>query len=388
MAQTIWMPELVSDKRDLDNTAAVLDLGGIELFAFGSYLVRRWRAYAIVLALVLPITLIGSGLLPKKYTATSSVLIDPPAGNDPRASTAVSPVYFESLKTYEHFASSDSLFEKAIKELNLRRASGNVPIEVLKRRLLKITKLRDTKILQIEASGSNPVMARDLATYIASATVQLNRSLDAASTSELTTGGDSVLAIALRHLNAAKQAGENGLANEPVGVLEADVAAANELKNYLLRELSASQTELAAYDSRSASGKQGPAYVDSKEALEAVAASRAEVVSLSNQLAKLEAELREKSALLEIRKKHRELREKDLAIAQQQFDAATNQRNDILESIAFRGERLAIIDPGVLPEKPSSPNVPLNVGIGVLLSLVGCTFYLALSFARQHPRFY
>ena len=41
---------------------------------------------------------------PKRYTATATILIDPPAGGDPRIATAVSTVYLESLKTYELLA--------------------------------------------------------------------------------------------------------------------------------------------------------------------------------------------------------------------------------------------------------------------------------------------
>ena len=48
-----------------------------------------------------------------QYTATARIVIDPPAGTDLRAAMAVSPIYLESLRTYEQFASSDSLFQKA-----------------------------------------------------------------------------------------------------------------------------------------------------------------------------------------------------------------------------------------------------------------------------------
>ena len=35
---------------------------------------------------------------------------------------AVSPIYLESLKTYEHYAESDSLFQNALDRFGLRRA--------------------------------------------------------------------------------------------------------------------------------------------------------------------------------------------------------------------------------------------------------------------------
>src|SRR5229473_3857330 len=85
--------------------------GGLE---FTEYLRSHWLVIAgsITVALVLAGT--GSFLLPERYTATTSVVIEPPAGNDPRGATAVSTVYLESLKTYELFASSDTLFSRAL----------------------------------------------------------------------------------------------------------------------------------------------------------------------------------------------------------------------------------------------------------------------------------
>ena len=61
-------------------------------FEYLDYLRRRWRvvlvAGAVVVALALPLSL----LLPKRYTAMATIVIDPPAGIDARTATAVSPV--------------------------------------------------------------------------------------------------------------------------------------------------------------------------------------------------------------------------------------------------------------------------------------------------------
>jgi len=101
-------------------------------------------AVACVTAVVLSLSV--SLLLPKRYTATASIVIEPPAGNDVRTATAVSPVYLESLRTYERFADSDTLFAGAVEHFHL--ASGENPrsIESLKQQVLKVSKLRDTKI--------------------------------------------------------------------------------------------------------------------------------------------------------------------------------------------------------------------------------------------------
>ena len=79
-----------------------------DAYAFLMHLARRWRLCATACAVSGGMALIVSLLLPAKYTATARILIEPPGSSDPRAATAVSPVYLESLRTYEHFALSDS----------------------------------------------------------------------------------------------------------------------------------------------------------------------------------------------------------------------------------------------------------------------------------------
>ncbi|HMC60818.1 MAG TPA: hypothetical protein VKJ01_16630, partial [Candidatus Solibacter sp.] len=52
----------------------------------------------------------------------------------------------------------------------------------------------------------------------------------------------------------------------------------------------------------------------------------------------------------------------------------------------FRGERLRLIDPGIVPERPSSPNIPLNVLAALFLGLVLPIVYLTLQMSYQEQR--
>src|SRR5438132_10779125 len=93
---------------------------------FVEYLRGKWRVFAISCGVAVTLALAVSLLLPKRYTARATVVIDAPAGNDPRAATAVSQVYLESLKTYESFASSDTLFLQALDHVNARDPDSTV----------------------------------------------------------------------------------------------------------------------------------------------------------------------------------------------------------------------------------------------------------------------
>src|SRR4051794_35525321 len=88
-----------------------------------SQLLRGWRIVTLACILAMVASTAASLLTTRKYTAVCRVLVDPPAGSDPRVSTAVSPIYLESLRTYEAFASSDDLFQKASKKFSLRTDS-------------------------------------------------------------------------------------------------------------------------------------------------------------------------------------------------------------------------------------------------------------------------
>src|SRR5207342_178962 len=119
-----------------------------------------------------------------QYTATARVVIDPPAGADLRAAMAVSPIYLESLKTYEQFADSDSLFQKAALQFGLQAR----PIEALKRRVLQVQLVRNTRILQISVTLPDAKKAQALAQYLAEATVETNRAAVSESDKDLLRG--------------------------------------------------------------------------------------------------------------------------------------------------------------------------------------------------------
>jgi len=76
-----------------------------DAYRYIGYLQARWRWVAASALLAAGLAGAASMAMTPQYTATARVVIDPPAGADLRAAMAVSPIYLESLKTYEEFAS-------------------------------------------------------------------------------------------------------------------------------------------------------------------------------------------------------------------------------------------------------------------------------------------
>src|ERR1700722_18815094 len=129
-----------------------------DVFEYIDFLRARWRFPAFACGFAILLALAIGLLLPKRYTATATILIDPPAGGDPRIATAVSTVYLESLKTYELLATNAQLFLRAAGQFHLREHDDS-PIEALKKRVLKVDKLHDTRALQISVTLPHPITA-------------------------------------------------------------------------------------------------------------------------------------------------------------------------------------------------------------------------------------
>src|SRR5271165_3561058 len=91
-----------------------------DIFEYLDFLRTRWKFPAVACGVAILAALATGLWLPKRYTATATILIDPPAGGDPRIATAVSTVYLESLKTYELVATNDQLFMRAAGQFHLR----------------------------------------------------------------------------------------------------------------------------------------------------------------------------------------------------------------------------------------------------------------------------
>lgn len=267
-------------------------------YQYVAHLRARWRWVAVASGSALAVALAASLLLPKKYAATVTLVIEPPAGSDPRASTsAVSPIYLESLRTYEHFASSDQLFAQAVERFQLRQAYPGRPIERLKQAVLQVSIPRNTKVLEISATLPDPRKAHSLALYIAQETIQLNRRTNRA--------GDDELIV------EARQRVEQAVARTKAG--------------------------------------------ETARARAAAGASRFELDSLDSEV---------QSAWVAQEEQERRLRE--------------------LEATAgYRGERLTLLDPGVVPERPTSPNLPLNLVAALALALSVSWLYLTLEFGLR-----
>jgi uncharacterized protein involved in exopolysaccharide biosynthesis len=337
-----------------------------DVFEYIDFLRARWKFLAFACAVASVLALATCLLLPKRYTATATILIDPPAGGDPRIATAVSTVYLESLKTYELLASNDQLFMRAAARFHLRDHDGS-PIESLKRRVLKVDKLRDTRALQISVTLPDPSAAQSVVQFIAEGAVELNRVGGREADETRIKDAAKAAELAKTRLHDAESAWQQAAGAHSAEELRSEVSDDSYLKSRVEEQLLEEQTNLAS---------------DTKEG----SASRAGVELLQRRIADLTRTIDRNSAALA----HQSAREQDLQAvlnaARASYETSEQRLADLEVSQGARSEWLRLVDPGIVPQKPSSPNIPLILIGAVLFALFGSLLYITVSFSLSRGR--
>jgi uncharacterized protein involved in exopolysaccharide biosynthesis len=356
----------------------------IDAIRYISYIASRWRWILAGCAVALAAAFALAAAMPRQYTATARIVIEPPAGGDTRvATTAVSPIYLESLKTYEAFAASDSLFQKAIDRFGLRTGSGSRPIESLKKSILKAGIVRNTRILEISATLSDPRKAHAVAQFVAESTAALNRSLASEGDLDLIQGLETEEEQARKRLEGIDARWAQLQTAEPVGQLQSSMESSSELRAKLVDELLGAQSENAGAAARE---KQATA-----EELPQIRREENETQSrigeLRRQIDDLDKQAAAREQLLGARLAHRDQLEAERKAAQTAYSTTETRLTQARGDAGYRGERLKIIDPGVTPERPSSPNLPLYLFAALLAGLALPVFYFAVEINFREANF-
>jgi succinoglycan biosynthesis transport protein ExoP len=356
---------------------------GFDVVQFAEFARARRLTVLIACAVAVVATAAVSLVLPKKYTATASILIGPPAGQDPRGATSISPVYLESLRSFEHVASSDSLFLRSLEHLGLRRKYAARTIESLKRNVLKVSKPVNTRVIEISATLEDPVKAQALAQFIAEQTVILSRSLDTQFSGDVAKEAEAIFAKAESRLKTALKASEDAAKSPGAEGLAAELSSARELKFSVESDLSKERTELADLASQELSRKSDSAGEQPTFIVRQAAAARARIADLEARDRSLQQAISTTGPRLEIVRQREDSVEAELVAARKEFESAREKLADVRAAASFRGERLDVFDPGIVPQRPSSPNVPLNILAALLISAVASISYLAFRFGYE-----
>jgi len=341
----------------------------VDVFRYMSYVRQRWPLVALSCGIAVALAFGVSLVLPREYTATARIVIEPPAGADPRSAMAVSPIYLESLKTYEQFAASDSLFQKASENFQLRKIAEARPIEALKKRVLRVGIIRNTRILEIAATLPVAGKAQALAQFLAEQTVAMNESLMTKGGNDLLQNVEQQAREAQAQLDRTDRQWRDWLANEPVDDLQNEIFQASELRANLQERIANLNLDLVDPGKDREPGN-----------------ARTRLQELRRQLENVDRDTAEKEKLLAGRVARREQLDAQRKADQAAVAAIEQRVRETRSDLGYRGERLTIIDPGVIPEGPSSPNVSLNLSIAFLLGLLLPLVYLAIELGYNQQR--
>jgi uncharacterized protein involved in exopolysaccharide biosynthesis len=350
-------------------------------FQFLKHLFSRTRFMLVTTVTAVVLGAIVTVLQTRTYTAVARLVIDAPAGSDARASMVVSPVYLELLRTYELIAYSDDLFLRTAQKFGL---DSRVPTERVKRSILRVEVPRNTKILEIRARLPDPRKAHAVALYVAEETVRLTRGTNVEGDEELTANIAKQLAEAQARLDNANAASRQLEVREPVEGLKDRIRSMEDLRARLQQELLAAQLNIADGEDREKVLAQDPSssgqLVVTREQLRS---DRLRMEGLRQQIGGLDLELKNTRERLAERSSRQEEAATERRSAQSALDATANHLREARYLVGFRGERLRIIDPGVIPGKPSSPNVPLEIGAALLMGSMLAILLVSLEFSYR-----
>ena len=326
------------------------------------YLRRRWWIVALACLTAGVLTLLLSFLLPTRYTSTATILIEPAAGADPRALTAISPIYLESLKTFESVATSGTLFERALSKFKLRPEGGGESIEAIKARSLKVSKLRDTKILEISVTLPDARQAQAMAQFLAEETVRMTSSVSREAGRELVDELDRQAEADRHTLETTQAEWAKTRAQVPVESVR------TELESMIGNVY---QVKHELYDAEAADAE-FPAL-----------STKARIASLSARARDLEQAVAAKSKMLAETSTRLDVLDVERKTRQTAYDSALRRAQDLRASLSYSTERLKIIDPGTVPERPSEPRRALYCAAAIGLGLLGAIFYLSASYGLR-----
>jgi uncharacterized protein involved in exopolysaccharide biosynthesis len=353
------------------------------MFDFVEFVRARWRIAALTVISAVLIAMGVSLALPNKYTATASILIEPPGGSDPRISTAVSPVYLESLKTYEQLASSDSLFAQACARFGLLAGSGAPAVETFKRRVLEVRKPKETKLLQIAVTLHDPKKAQAVVQYLAERTVELSASItqvgDAAEQQRARARVETARIEMDRTEQELSSVSESGQQRS----LEAEIMALSRVQTQVASDIADANAQVAELSARDQAGRTSPDTSENRQRLEA---EKARLTALTANRAAVTRDIAAKSAILAAIDAKRDNLQRRLWLLQNSYDSTSKRLAEVESAAGMRSEQLRIIDPGIVPQRPSSPNIPLNCAAAFALALVAATVYLAMQFGMEQQR--
>jgi capsule polysaccharide export protein KpsE/RkpR len=333
------------------------------------HLGRRWRTLLGVPAAAVAVALLLSLALPNKYDATVTLLVQPGA-SDPRFPPALNQIYLEYLRSYEHVVQGDELVARVLREFHLDGDPYRYNVDSFRRSVLEVQLLKFSKLLTVRVRFDDPKKAHQIALFLAREAVRTMEALREADAERAARQAQQDVQAAQTRLDDAEkkllafrlQAREDELLRN----VQSDM----ESKSDYERQLASLQVSIPDLEARMAA--LGP---DGKDASIALSGDRARQAALRRSVAEVERALgRHQGDLIRAQSGGTAL-ERSYQAAREALTLANNRANEARLGAAARTEQLQIADPGIEPQRPSSPHYLFNALLALALGLFAAIVY-------------
>jgi capsule polysaccharide export protein KpsE/RkpR len=216
-------------------------------------------------------------------------------------------------------------------------------------------------------------MAQQFVRYVAEETVKLSRGESLATDREVIGEAERQVAEDRQKLDQTRHAWAENATQEPNGALQTQIESEIEIVAKTRQTLIDARSDIAEYQEKPELARELPGL-------------KARASELDKKIAELEKDIEHKSAMASQREVNRQRLDVELKMAQTASESSAARLRDLRATAGTRGERLRVIDPGIVPQRPSSPNILLNVFAALLLTSIALIAYLTISFSYRWRR--
>jgi len=218
----------------------------------------------------------------------------------------------------------------------------------------------------------SPQTAQALAQYLAEETIHLSQALLRDGEADLLQEARQQMDDAKARFDAGQKAWSAFASASSIEGLRTELESAATLRSRIRREFIQASARAADLASR-------PKNADPEDGI-------ARVATLEKQLRELDREWTAKNSLLATQQTRETQLMTELETAKKALDITTNKFREVQSATGYRGERLKLIDPGVVPQRPSSPNLMLNLLAALLVAFTAAIVFVSFEFVWQRHR--
>ena len=221
-----------------------------------------------------------------------------------------------------------------------------------------------------------------MAQFVAESTVDLTRSVMNDSDRDLVGGLEQQQRAAQARVQAVEDAWAKALGSEPVAELQSELESSAELRSSIQKDIASAELLIADAADR----KQQAQAAEAAEIQKETSSARARIAEMTRQIERIDRRQSERERTLAQRIGHRDALEAERKARQAELAASETRLREARGDAGYRGERMKIIDPGIVPQQPSSPNLILNLLAALLFGLILPLLYLAVEMNYREDR--